>query len=73
MSASSPPTRSDSPGRYRSLLVCAYATTSFTSMLPRVALEYGQTMWAFCTKASIRLVRTLREIPVKNTAAARKC
>jgi hypothetical protein len=27
--------------------VAAYATTSFTSMLPRVALEYGQTMWAF--------------------------
>src|ERR1700675_1026632 len=45
-------TRSDSPGRYRSLLVCAYTTTSFTSMLPRVALEYGQTMWAFCTRAS---------------------
>ncbi|KAG1385666.1 hypothetical protein G6F59_017275 [Rhizopus arrhizus] len=28
------------------------ATTSVTSMLPRVALEYGQTMCAFCTSSS---------------------
>ena len=31
-------------GSCNSLPVSAYATTSFTSMLPRVALEYGQTM-----------------------------
>ena len=52
VSASSPPGRSDYPVGYGSLLVYAYATTNFTSMLPRVALEYGQTMLAFCTRAS---------------------
>ena len=38
------PTRSVSPADTNLLPARAYATTSFTSMLPRVALEYGQTM-----------------------------
>jgi hypothetical protein len=40
-------------------------------MLPRVALEYGQTMWAFCTKRRWATEIFIRRITPRGEARER--
>ena len=42
----------DPDGRSTTSTSCRQMTVRVTSTLPRVALEYGHTSWAFSTRAS---------------------